>query len=414
MAERITQKLIEKLEVPESGNTILYDEDVRGFGVRVTSNGVRSFILNYRINGRERRYTIGRCDEWSVIAARERAEALRGDIAKGIDPMREREALVGVPTFADLAQEWLEEAEGRKRESSLRQDRSMLRHVLKPALANRHIAEIDSGALSKIHRSLKETPYRANRVLALASAMFGWALRNDSARARWGIKENPARGIERYHEDKRSTWLTQEQLAELENALAAYRDPYVADAIRLLILTGSREAEVLSAEWSQFDLKRGFWTKPSHHTKQKKTEHVPLSDAALMVLKGIQARKNGSPYLFPGRADRDGKITAARVTLQKPWRQLCRAAGLAVAIPYKGKRHTLVRWKPTVRIHDLRHSFASHLVSRGESLHVVGKLLGHTQPQTTARYAHLADTALRDAANRMGEVVSIESGKRPA
>ena len=93
---------------------------------------------------------------------------------------------------------------------------------------------------------------------------------------------------------------------------------------------------------------------------------------------------------------------------------MCKTAGLAVAVSYRGKRQELVRWKPTVRIHDLRHSFASHLVSKGESLHVVGRLLGHTQPQTTARYAHLADTALRDAANRMGEVVSIDSGKRPA
>ncbi|HEV2116726.1 MAG TPA: site-specific integrase, partial [Terriglobales bacterium] len=266
----------------------------------------------------------------------------------------------------------------------------MLKDILKPALATRRLTEIDSGALSKLHRSLKETPYRANRVLALASAMFGWALRNDAARARWGIPENPAKGIDRYHEEKRSTWLNQEQLAALENALVAYHDPHTADAIRLLILTGSREAEVLSAEWSQFDLKRGFWTKPSHHTKQKCEEHVPLSDAAVMVLKRIQARQNGSPYLFPGRTGRNGKIKAPRVTLQRPWRQVCKAAGLAVPIPYRGKRQELVRWKPTVRIHDLRHSFASHLVSKGESLHIVGRLLGHTQPQTTARYAHLA------------------------
>ena len=409
MTDRINQKLIEKLDAPESGNAILYDEDVRGFGVRVTSNGVKSFILNYRINGRERRYTIARCDEWSVTAARQKAEALRGDIAKGIDPMKEREALLGAPTFAELAGEWLEDAEGRKRESSLRQDRAMLRDILKPALASRHLAEIDSSALSKIHRSLKNTPYRANRVLALVSAIFGWAIRNDAARAKWGINENPVKGIERYYEEKRETWLTQEQLAALENALAAYPDRCVADAIRLLILTGSREAEVLRAEWAQFDLKRGFWTKPSHHTKQKKTEHVPLSDASVLVLKRLQAHQNGSPYLFPGRYG-----DKARVTLQRPWRQVCRAAGLAIAIPYKGNRRELVRYKPSVRIQDLRHSFASHLVSKGESLHIVGKLLGHTQPQTTARYAHLADAALRDAANRFGQIVDIESGKKRA
>jgi integrase len=398
MAERITQKLIEKLEARESGNRIVYDDDVRGFGVRITNSGVKSFILNYRINRRERRYTIGRCDEWTVTAAREKAVELRGEIAKGTDPMKEREALWGAPTFADLAREYMEDAERRKRCSSLRNDRSMLNSILKPQLGNRHLAEIDGDVLSKIHRSLKPTPYRANRVLSLASGMFGWATRNDQARAKWGITDNPAKGIERYHEDKRETWLSKVQLEELENALSNYPDPYAADAIRLLILTGSREGEVLNAEWSQFDLKRATWTKPSHHTKQKKIEHVPLSDAAVILLKRIHARRNGSSFLFPGH-----QTSKARATLRRPWVQVCKAAGLATAVPFQGKRRQLVRYKPTVRIHDLRHSFASHLVSKGESLHVVGKLLGHTQPQTTARYAHVADAALREAANRFGD-----------
>jgi integrase len=132
-----------------------------------------------------------------------------------------------------------------------------------------------------------------------------------------------------------------------------------------------------------------------------------------MLLKRIQARKNGSPYLFPGRQqklgadDRKAQTENARVTIRRPWVQVCKAAGLATAVEIQGKRRKLVRWKPRVRIHDLRHSFASHLVSKGESLHIVGKLLGHTQPQTTARYAHLADQALRDAANRFGKLVQM-------
>src|SRR5581483_484623 len=108
-------------------------------------------------------------------------------------------------------------------------------------------------------------------------------------------------------------------------------------------------------------------------------------------------------YLFPGR-----ETGNARVTIRRPWVQVCKAAGLATAVPFKGKRRELVRYKPTVRIHDLRHSFASHLVSKGESLHIVGKLLGHTLPQTTARYAHLADSPLRDAADRFGAIYTAK------
>jgi len=114
----------------------------------------------------------------------------------------------------------------------------------------------------------------------------------------------------------------------------------------------------------------------------------------------MEARKNGSPHLFPGRYG-----DKARVTLRRPWIQVCKAAGLATEVRIPGTRGELIRYKPTVRIHDLRHTFASHLVSKGESLHIVGKLLGHTQPQTTARYAHLSDGALRDATNRFGDIL---------
>jgi integrase len=255
--------------------------------------------------------------------------------------------------------------------------------------------------IEALHHSLKATPYHANRVLALLSKMFGLAVE-------WGWRpDNPTKGIERYHEEKRQTWLSAEQLASLEGALDSYADSDAADALRLVILTGSREGEVLNAAWDQFDLDRGVWTKPSHHTKQKRIEHVPLSTPALALLERMAARRNGSPYLFPGRYG-----DKARVTLRRPWIQVCKAAGLATEVRIPGKRGELIRYKPTVRIHDLRHTFASHLVSKGESLHIVGKLLGHTQPQTTARYAHLSDGALRDATNRFGDI--LRTSKRRA
>ncbi len=177
----------------------------------------------------------------------------------------------------------------------------------------------------------------------------------------------------------------------------SYADQGAADALRLLILTGAREGEVLGATWEQFDLKRGTWTKPSHHTKQKRTEHTPLSTPAVDILKRM-AKANNGPHLFPGRMG-----DHARVTLHRPWIQVCKAAGLASEYRISGKRRELIRWKPSFHVHDLRHTSASHLVSKGESLHIVGNLLGHTQPQTTARY--LADAALRDAANRFGSII---------
>jgi integrase len=145
------------------------------------------------------------------------------------------------------------------------------------------------------------------------------------------------------------------------------------------MVTGARKGEVLSAKWVDFDLTRGVWTKPSHHTKQKKTEHVPLSEQAVALLDGLPRE---GEFLFPGR-------TRNHLTdVKGPWLKVCERAKL------KG-----------VRIHDLRHSFASHLVSSRVSLPIVGKLLGHTQPQTTARYAHLADNPLREAANRFPAVL---------
>jgi integrase len=167
-----------------------------------------------------------------------------------------------------------------------------------------------------------------------------------------------------------------------------------------LLLTGSRAGEVLAANWEEFDLARGIWTKPSHHTKQKKQEHVPLSSATIKLLEDM-APKNATGPLFPGRY---GK--GQRVSLRRPWVQACRAAGLAEPYTVQGKRKSLIRYRPTIRVHDLRHNFASHLVSNGVSLQIVGKLLGHTHAQTTMRYAHLQDAPLRDAANQFGSILA--------
>jgi integrase len=396
---KLTQKVLQGLTPPASGNRVYYDDEIPGFGARVTSNGVVSFILEYRSNGRHRRYTIGRATDLTALAARERAIQLRGKLLDGIDPLQQRIDANSEPTMNDLAKDFLERyAKAHKRESSIRNDRQMLDNIVLPKIGSIRVKAVTRRDIEKLHAAMKETPYRANRVLALLSKMFTLA-------TEWGwCTGNAAKGVPRFHEDRRETWLNSEQLDALLQALDEYADQSAANAIRLLIVTGAREGEVLSATWDQFDLKRGIWTKPSHHTKQKKIEHTPLSDSALQLLHRMNAMRT-SAALFPGQS-------GSRVTIRRPWVQVCKAAGLAEGEQIPGKRKNfLTIWRPTVRIHDLRHTFASHLVSSGESLHIVGKLLGHTLPQTTARYAHLADRALRDAANRFATDLKLPAWK---
>ena len=397
MAQKITQRTIKNLDVPEQGNRLVWDSELKGFGVRVTETGAVSFFLNYRAHGRQRRYKIGNAPEWTAEAARAEAAKLKPRIdSEGFDPLEAKQRARGEPTLRDLATEYLERhysANGNAH-TKLR-DKQTIDGVILPRLGTLRLAAVNNRDIEKLHRELQATPYRANRILALLSSMFSEAIR-----WKW-VKENPAKGIERYQEHKRERWLQDDELKRLNAALDKYPDQSAANAIRLIALTGSRKGEVLKATWPEFDLERAVWVKPSHHTKQKKTEFVPLSSAALDLLLGMQPKVAAGP-LFPGK---DGK--AARVSLRKPWVQVLKAAGLAEAITKKGKRrHAVTKYKPLVRIHDLRHTFASHLVSRGASLQVVGKLIGHTQIATTQRYAHLADSALREATNTFGDIFS--------
>ncbi len=392
MGKRIVEKSIKKMDAPEHGNRIEWDSEIPGFGVRVTAAGAMSFILDYRIAGRQRRHTIGRHPELTVAAARAEAGKLRARIRDGHDPMEERNQGRLEPTLGDLATEYLERyAVPNKRPTSLRNDRQMIDGIIRPSIGKLRLKAVGRRDIESLHSSLKTTPYRANRVLSLLSKMF-----NLGIQWKW-TTDNPARGVPRFQEGKRERWLTTEELQRFREALDSYADQNAANALRLLMLTGSREGEVLKAEWEQFDFQREVWTKPSHNTKQKRVEHIPLSGPAIKVLKTMMPNGATGP-LFPGAKG------GARVSLRRPWIQACKAAGLVVAEQVKGKRRMITRYRPTVRIHDLRHSYASHLVSNGVSLQIVGKLLGHTQVSTTMRYAHLQDETLRDATNQFGKI----------
>jgi integrase len=382
---------VKALSAPAEGNTVYYDgghsKAVKGFGCRVTAGGTRSFILNYRTRtGRERRYTIGKHPEWSTAAAREEAERLKRGIRDGKDPLAELEADRGARTVADLCERYEQDHIPNKRESSQRDDKSMIARDILPALKHKKVAEVTFSDIDALHRKIargtekrRKAPYRANRVVSLLSKMFGLAVR-------WGWRaDNPARGVERTPERRRERYLSTAELVKLTKALAEHEDQQAANIVRLLLLTGSRRGEVLSAKWADFDLETGVWTKPGATTKQDTLHRVPLSAPARQLLNELrEAAGEDDVYVFPGR---DGE--GHRADLNKPWPAILKAAKIT-----------------NFRLHDLRHSYASILASAGLSLPIIGALLGHTQAQTTQRYAHLFDDPLRQATERVGAIVS--------
>ena len=405
MKQKLTQRTVAELAksvIPTQGSRIVYDKQIPGFGLRVTAAGAVAFVLNYYFEGKERRYTVGRWPEWSADAARDEALDLRKEIKQGKDPIHEREqqqlkTARSERTLSTLAQDYLENyALAHKRPASVRDDRNMLKSTILPRLGTLGLSAVKRRDVELLHNSLKTTPYKANRVLSLLSKMFSCAIA-----AEW-MTTNPAKGIPRYLETPRKAWLNKDQLNALQQALDTYSAQDAANAIRLLLLTGARPSEVLSAEWGAFDLKNGIWNKPNCATKQKKDESVPLNSPALSLLRKMFTHKTGSPYLFPGHAERLGK---SRTSLKWAWMQVSKTAGLAQEYEIQGKHRKLTRHRPLFRCYDLRHSYASHLVSNGESLYVVGKLLGHSRSQTTERYAHVADAATRKTTDHFAEII---------
>lgn len=386
MANELTDKRVRDLSPPARGNRVFYDAAVRGLGARVTASGAKSWIFNYRIGGRERRITIGDCGAWPIRQARARAQELRRLVDDGGDPMAARDEARTAPTVADLWRAFAADRLPTRRASTAAEYRRQAAHYILPRLGQHRVAVVKREDVAALHREIaKAHPYMANRVLALVSVMFNLAIERDMR------TDNPCARIPKAPEERRESYLSPDQIGRLAEALGAHPEKVSAAAIRFLMLTGARRNEALAATWAEFDLDAGVWTKPSANTKQKRSHRVPLSAAALEVLAEMQAeatrmREWGiiSPYVFPS-----GKRQAeALKEVRRTWAAVCKAAGLS-----------------GVRLHDLRHSFASALVSGGVGLPTIGAMLGHSQPRTTARYAHLYDTTLRDAAERVGALV---------
>jgi integrase len=384
VGQHLTEKLIRDLPVPSRGNKIHYDDVLPGFGVRITATGFRSFILNYHTqDGRERRLTIGGPPAWNLVRARQAAADYRRQIDGGEDPLADLTAAREAPTIRDLAERFEREFVPGKRPNTAYEYRALLATHILPKLGAMKVAAVTHADIDRLHRQLSvRAPYRANRLAALLSKLFALAIR-------WKMRlDNPAQGLERNREEKRARYLSATELPRLLAAIHKHEQRQGARAILLLLLTGARRAEVLTATWNQFDLDHGVWTKPAASTKQKALHHVPLSNPAIELLKQIQQESVLSEFLFPAR---DG---GHRIDIKKDWAQVCRAAGIT-----------------GLRLHDLRHSYASMLVSAGLSLPIVGALLGHSQASTTQRYAHLADDPLRQATAKVGQIV-VDAGRK--
>ncbi|ESX24347.1 site-specific integrase [Mesorhizobium sp. LSJC264A00] len=389
---QLSDAIIKALPAPASGNKITYDDDVKGFGIRVTKAGARAFILNYRTrSGLERRYTIGSFPDWKSGPAREEAKNLKKQIDVGADPMGQVAAARDAKTVGDLCDRFEKEHLTKKRDSTARDYKALIKNHILPALKNKKVAEVEFTDIDGLHRKISKTaPYLANRTVAVLSKMFGLAIK-----WRWRT-DNPAKGIERNDEQKRHRYLSPAELGKLTEALTALEDQQAANIFRLLLLTGARRGEVQAAKWDQFDLTAGVWTKPGSTTKQKTMHRVPLSAPARLLLNQLREKaKDDAVYVFPGRG------AEHRVEIKTEWRGLCLAAGIVTAETVGEK----IVVTPSARIHDLRHTYASVLASAGLSLPIIGALLGHSQPATTARYSHLMDDPLRAATERAGAIV---------
>ena len=383
----------------------LWDDALAGFGVAAFPSGTKVYVAQFRKDGRSRRVAIGEHGRLTPDEARSEAKKLLGAVEKGVDPVEERRLARGIRTFREIADEFMQRHVTPKRKDSTRYEYERLLEVhIYPTIGSRRITDVRRVDVARLHAELADRPFVANRCVALVSSVWNWAARREEVQ----FANNPAKGIDRNPEQGRERYLTSKEFERLGNALRTAEtsglpwtvdetkpkakhvpkadkrrtiaDPFAVAAIRLLILTGARLREILHARWESVDFERGII-----HLEDSKTGRKPiyLSAAALSVLSDLP-RIEGNPYLIPG--GRDG---APRADLKRPWASILKAAKLE-----------------GVRIHDLRHSFASIGAGASMGLPIIGRLLGHSQPQTTAKYSHLQADPLRRAADTIGATIS--------
>lgn len=395
--EKLTgDRAVSHLAPPAQGRQrLVWDEEVSGFGVRITVGGSRSFVLNYRVrgSGQERRFTIGSTETWKLAAARQEARRLRKVIDLGGDPLGDLEAerakaaaeKLKSKSVNDLCDEFETEHLPSLRPASRKFYRLAIKNHVRPDLGKKRIEDVGRADIEKTFKRLTDLGQRhqANQVVTICGVLFRYAIK-------WGWRtgDNPAREVDRHTLEGRERYLTPAETTRLAAALDKIEDKQAAALFRVLQLTGARVGETLKMRWEQIDFQRGLWTKPASTTKQKKVHRLPLTAPVLLVLSEVKRQQTEpSGWVFHGHGKQ-----GYRIDLRAAWAAALKEAEIK-----------------SLRIHDLRHSFASTLVGSGYSLPMIGAALGHSRVETTQRYAHLADDPLREAMTRAADLIEAAS-----
>src|SRR6516164_3401145 len=388
--ERLTQAYVETLE-SDGRDRFVFDARQSGFAIRITPTGTKIFTAQGYINGRKRRVTVGYHPEVSVARARELALQALADMQRGNDPIVERKARHSAAkaremTVTQLADKWLADyVRPKLKPHTIRHYQQLLGQHILPALGQLSVAHISRDDVVRLHVAMAEIPRRANYAIATIRALLNFA-------ADLGLRppaSNPARGIKNYREYKRERFLSEAEIAKAADAIASAEQkgtigPHGAAGLRLCLFTGARSGEITATEWSHIDWQRRLIRLPDSKTNEPRTIH--LSEPALEVLRGLP---RADRYVIAGRLPDE-----AYQNLGRAWIFARELVGL-----------------DDVRLHDLRHSYASLAAGKGVSLQTIGKLLGHRDPQTTARYAHLAADAVAAVNDQLGEALSAAIAK---
>jgi integrase len=390
----LTDAIVKRQPAPTRPNRIRRDTSEIGLALRVTKNGNKTFVFNYTTRGGiERRSTIGEFGTWSTVAARQEARNLKQLIDQGGDPLADKAKERGAARMVDLCDRFESEILPKKRPATASAYKMILRKYVRPYFgAHTKVADVQFTDIDALHRKVTANggPYIANRMHSVVRRLFNLAIR-------WQMRtHNPAKGVERNPEYHRRRYLSANELTRLIAALATHPDQQAANIIRVLLCTGCRKTEALSMRWADVDLTEAVWSKLPSSVKQGQHHQVPLSAPVRQLLSEIRAAQLAEnpklgEFVFPSHGE-----TGHRIELKSQWANLCETAGI------KG-----------LRIHDIRHSYASLLASGGSSLVLIGSLLGHSSPLTTARYSHLLRSAEAEATERVGAIISGQPAIEP-
>lgn len=374
---KLTKKFIDAQEYNGSAKHIIWDGELKGFGVRLYPTGNKSFVMDYRIHNRKTLMVIGSYSKLTLDQARKDAKAKFAELAKGINPLQKRQEERQGNLIRDLCLAYIERHASNKK--SGKDDISRIERFIIPAWGNQQIINIKRSDIVALHIKLGvQGKYQANRVYSLLSKMLNLA-------RIWGFVPeehiNPCFGIEKFKEEKRDRFVSQEEFPRLAQAIDNELNQTVASAIWLYLLTGVRKDELLTLKWEDVDLVRKEIK--LHDTKNGKNHYLPLSNAAIDVIQKIQ-RIDGNPFVIVGK--NEGQHL---VNIDKPWQRIRREAGLE-----------------DVRLHDLRRTVGSWLAESGNSLHLIGKVLNHSNQSTTAIYARFGQESVREALDLHGELIA--------